>query len=224
MFLILGFTFMGGMKSVEVKDLQLYNQLSYTTDMDTDIQQRVQEAFTNVEETQDLTGVQGTGSTDAEAVNAIASDEDAQKVANWFNTKASGPCVGQGQYLVAQLKKNNLPIYYAVIFPGIESSYGKQVPAGSNNFGGLGGASNMKTYKTPEACSDAIVQSICNYRDKMGADPKKVTSIGAIYYSGKTYENGGKSGGDNYADAVWPLVQECAKATGVAPDVSKGKN
>lgn len=147
-------------------------------------------------------------------------NEDDKKVAAFFDSRAKGPCVNLGTYIVAKMKEKNVPIYYAIVFPGQESGFGANCVG--NNFGGIGGASNMWDFKTPQECADKIAQLVVDYKNNYGADPKKLAEITAIYLSGMTYDKGGKSSGDWYAKEAWKLVEECEKSSGVPPDFEIG--
>ena len=146
-----------------------------------------------------------------DAVNALIGDEDAQKLADWFNSKASGPCTGLGQYVVAKAKELNVSPFYGVIVPGIESTWGKAC-AKTNNFAGINSSSGFRSFNTPEECADIMLQSIANYRDKAEFGNIDITNISEV---AKKY----CMPPDPWVSSANQLINEASSATGVQPDI-----
>lgn len=201
---------------VDDNDLNImYNMNTNDVNISADeMQERIQTLEADNTQLSVAIGVQGTASTSKESVNAIASDEDSQKVANWFNSVATGPCQGLGQYIVAKAKEQGVPIFLAIAIPCCESTAGANCVK-PNNFAGIKDTSgNFMAFSKPEDCADTMIRYICGYRDgKIGrtVDITNVTSVGSVYCIPP----------DHWVDLVWKKISECQAATGVAPDVTK---
>lgn len=190
----------------------LYNVVDVYSRHDTKIQEQLERVMTAKENTTQLPGIQGVASkSEGSAIQSIASDEDLQKLANWFNIKASGPCSGLGQYVVAKAKELGVSPYLAVIVPGIESTWGKHC-ANTNNFAGINSSNGFRSFDSPEACADMMLQSIASYRDDPAFGNIDITDINAVASKYCTPP-------DPWVSSARQLLNEASSATGVSVDL-----
>lgn len=200
---------------MEGNNYTVYNVADVYTRHDENIQEKLDKVVNENQNTTALPGIQGVASgsaPDSSEIADISSDEDLQKLANWFNSRASGPCSGLGQYLVAKAKELNVSPFYAVIIPGIESTYGKNCVT-PNNFAGINPPGGFADFESPQACADAMLNSVAGYRDKASfgnVDISVVSNVAKFYCTPP----------GPWVTQFGILSQEATAATGVAADVS----